>query len=223
MTLLAIADWARDDGTRAYPTIKMLAQKTRLSERSIQRIIQHLEGENEVRIVRSTGRGRAHEYTVLMGKGDILSPDRDDASLKGDTDGQERVTSVAIKGDTGGVSTVNTQPSLQPLDIQAPLDPSVWPDWYSDLYSIKSFKKPLADCRAWLVKEHISEAQANVTAADVKGKWPGNPKRPYTDVWAVFRGWVKRPPLPGNGRPSRPAGDRDTAELKAGWNVGESS
>ena len=183
LTLLAIADWARDDGARAYPTIKMLAQKTRLSERSIQRIIQHLEGENEVRIVRSTGRGRAHEYTVLMGKGDILSPDilspdRDDASLKGDTDGQERVTSVAIKGDTGGVSTVNTQPSLQPLDIQAPLDPSVWPDWYGDLFSIPGFKKSIDECVAWLAKNSISEAKANQTAAAVKGRWPGSRSKP---------------------------------------------
>ena len=117
LVLLAIADWARDDGHNAYPTIPMLAEKARLSHRSVQRIIANLEESGELVIQRSTGRGHAHVYSVPMDiKGDILSPDKDDApslndkddaDIKGDTGGIERVTSAtervtsdAIKGDT---------------------------------------------------------------------------------------------------------------------------
>ena len=34
--------------------------------------------------------------------------------------------------------------------------------------------------------------KANLTAASLKGKWPGPRSRPYTDPWATFRAWVTR-------------------------------
>ena len=66
LTLLAIADWCRDDGTYAYPTIPMLAAKARLSIRQIQRIIVEIERAGELLIKRGHGRGNANEYTIPM-------------------------------------------------------------------------------------------------------------------------------------------------------------
>jgi len=108
------------------------------------------------------------------------------------------------------------------LDIkQQPLDPTVWPEWYSDLYSLPGFKADLEHCRKWLADNNITEAQANQTAAALRGRWDG---KKYKDAWATFRNWVQRP-LPGGqqaARPSRQNGTRTADELKQGWGRGKS-
>ena len=82
------------------------------------------------------------------------------------------------------------------IHIQAPLGVEVLPDWYSDLMAIRGFKFSLPHCQAWLDEKGITLERANITAADLKGKWPGPKSRPYVDAWATFRAWVQRPPLP---------------------------
>lgn len=42
LTMLALADWAGDDGGRIYPSIPTLAAKIRLSERQAMRVLQEL-------------------------------------------------------------------------------------------------------------------------------------------------------------------------------------
>ena len=42
LVLLAIADWAEDDGSNAWPSVRTLARRTRMSERSIQDAINKL-------------------------------------------------------------------------------------------------------------------------------------------------------------------------------------
>jgi len=126
LTLLAIADWTRDDGTNAYPTIAMLAVKTRLSTRSIQRIIQELEQAGEITIQRSTGRGHANVYSIPL-KGVRLSPVKDDVNIKGDTN-EERVTNDTVKGDTPRDTNRHTQPLEQPSLLSSKL-----PEWFETL------------------------------------------------------------------------------------------
>ena len=94
LTLLAIADIADEDG-KAWPGIKFLADKVRISERQIQRLLPQIVASGELHIAKGGGRRNTNLYTVVLRKDDKLSP----FSVKGDIQGIERVTSGAIKGD----------------------------------------------------------------------------------------------------------------------------
>ncbi len=67
LALLALADWANDDGI-AWPAMKTLAEKARLdSERQAQRVVHHLEVAGELFVVRRGGRGKYSLYQVCTG------------------------------------------------------------------------------------------------------------------------------------------------------------
>ena len=210
LVLLAIADWARDDGHNAYPTIPMLAEKARLSHRSVQRIIANLEESGELVIQRSTGRGHAHVYSVPMDiKGDILSPDKDDApslndkddaDIKGDTGGIERVTSAtervtsdAIKGDTPRITNRYLTVTNRHLTVrgEADLSPDPPPDWFQVLSGLPKFQTSLADAEAWLSTKSISADLAETTAYGVQS-FISQPKNKGRDPWATFQNWARK-------------------------------
>ena len=163
-------------------------------------------------------------------KGAKTAPLDIEMAPRNDSSDAETVPFREENGAIGMAPEPSVEPSIEPSDIyidtpdekQAPLDPSVLPDWYGDLFSIPGFKKSIDECVAWLAKNSISEAKANQTAAAVKGRWPGSRSKPYTDAWAVFRNWVMRPELPSNGRPTRAAADSSEDDLKAGWGNGKS-
>ena len=102
---LAMADHASDDGSRVFPTVKMLADKTRQSERTVQRQIQNMLDMGWLILVGfgNGGRSCANEYRISHDwiKGVNLSPfkkgDIDD--IKGDTTGKKGDIDD-IKGDT---------------------------------------------------------------------------------------------------------------------------
>lgn len=99
---------------------------------------------------------------------------------------------------------------------QQPLDPSVLPDYYRDLYSLPNFTKPLEECAQWLVEKNISQEKASQTAAYIRGVWPG-PKKSWKQPWAVFRNLVVRNP-PGTNRPSRQAPAAPGSEYMLDYN-----
>jgi Helix-turn-helix domain len=71
LTLLALSDCARDDGSGAYPSVATLARKTSLSVRSIQTILRKLE---RAHFIASQGRclggrGKTVEYKVTLERG----------------------------------------------------------------------------------------------------------------------------------------------------------
>lgn len=66
LLLLAIADFADDSGGHAYPSKHTLAEKTRLDPSTVRRLVKRLEDAGHLHVQRSTGRGRANVYTVLM-------------------------------------------------------------------------------------------------------------------------------------------------------------
>jgi hypothetical protein len=107
--LLAMADHAHDDGTHCYPGIAYLAWKTGRSERTIQRTLRALQATGLVYVVgyEKGGRGHATEYAIDPTKGVRKSPfinERVTPTSPFTPDkAEERVTPVAIKGDTGDV------------------------------------------------------------------------------------------------------------------------
>lgn len=198
----------------AYGSIRFLMAGTGLSQRRLQLARDYLVENGWLVVTRQGNNRRATDY---------LLPWRSNRRSVSPVDTQ-RITS-----EYDSVSPVNTQ-SEYPENIQSepltdvrekqqPLDPAAIPDWYKDLWSIDGFKNSLAVCKTWLDTKGYTEQQADTTATAVKGAWPGNPKRPYTDAWAVFRKWIASdrqwPRGTGNGRPTRPTGERSAADLKA--------
>ena len=61
---LAIADFAHDDGGGAYPSIRTLARKVRMSERNTQYIIQSLVSSKEMEIKRGAGPRGCNVYQI---------------------------------------------------------------------------------------------------------------------------------------------------------------
>ncbi|MBA8825315.1 hypothetical protein FHX42_002666 [Saccharopolyspora lacisalsi] len=73
LMLLAIADNASDDGTDAFPSVRTLARKTRLDERTVQRVIRRLTDEGHLRVEKEGGR-KSNRYAVLMDRESSTPP-----------------------------------------------------------------------------------------------------------------------------------------------------
>jgi predicted transcriptional regulator len=76
LVMLAIADNADDSGGNAWPSMRTLARKCRISERSVQRAIRSLQAAGLLMIEESAGRSGTHRFTVDMTKGrQLVTPD----------------------------------------------------------------------------------------------------------------------------------------------------
>ena len=64
LLLLALADFAHDDGANVYPSVDTLAQKTRCDRRTVQRNLRQLEGEGAILLVRPATRHGPAEYQI---------------------------------------------------------------------------------------------------------------------------------------------------------------
>ena len=69
--LLALADHARDDGSRVYPSIETISKKTGFSERTVQRQMRKLQALGVLEIVKGANRYGTTEYLI---RGDKLTP-----------------------------------------------------------------------------------------------------------------------------------------------------
>jgi len=67
LLMLTIADHASDDGANAWPSVRRLAQRTRMSTRTVQRIIQDCEASGELVVNRpTTHEHRSSYYTIRL-------------------------------------------------------------------------------------------------------------------------------------------------------------
>lgn len=57
LVLIGLADYAQDDGSRAYPSIEKLAEKARLSPRQTQRALRDLESAGAIKLMGTSQRG----------------------------------------------------------------------------------------------------------------------------------------------------------------------
>lgn len=113
LVLLAIADFARDDGS-AWPSIETLAGKARISERQTIRIIKKLEDSEELRV-----KHRRHAGNFYMIALDILS---DKMSVTEGDEGTENVPESHIITDIAMSPISDTIESHDPLlTIKEPL------------------------------------------------------------------------------------------------------
>ncbi|CAN7188540.1 helix-turn-helix domain-containing protein [Acidovorax sp. LjRoot117] len=134
LTALALADHASDDGTRVFPGIRALAEKTRQSERTIQYQLRRMEESGWLILVSAGNGGRSmtSEYRISLDwiKGADIAPIQKGASdgvkgATGDTKGcnpeQERVQPVAPANNRH--RTIN-EPSMNRSAAAAPAKPS---------------------------------------------------------------------------------------------------
>lgn len=68
LTMLALADWADDEGERIYPSMETLAAKCRMSERQIRRIVGELVNEDYLILQQKSvgGTGKTNRYKVNL-------------------------------------------------------------------------------------------------------------------------------------------------------------
>ncbi len=66
LLLLAIADHAHDDGTGAWPSIKTLARKTRMSRRNVQLLVRHVEATGELKVLTGKGPHGCNAYAIQL-------------------------------------------------------------------------------------------------------------------------------------------------------------
>lgn len=104
LVLLAIADFANDDGV-AWPGVPTLARKSRLTDRQVQNVIAHLETEGEISIERGAGPRGTNIYKV---GGEKISP------------GETAARQVVKPTSPGVVKPTSPEPSLEPSEKTEP-------------------------------------------------------------------------------------------------------
>ena len=113
LVLLALADWAGDDGGRIYPSIAAIARKTNISERQAQRIMHRLVDDGILTPCGFEKGGRGHAVNYRMNidalKGDNATPLKD-----------ERVTPETPKGD---IFDVKGDTAMSPEPLEPPRNP----------------------------------------------------------------------------------------------------
>ena len=77
LLLLAIADFADDDGRNAWPSMSTLAKKTRLSERAVRYIIKELEERGLLEVKYNAGRKNTNRYVIILDRDEEIPYPKD--------------------------------------------------------------------------------------------------------------------------------------------------
>jgi hypothetical protein len=120
LVLLAMADWAQDDGTRVFPSMKTLAQKARLSVRGAQNCVARLKRDGVIFEVNSARRGRPTEYKIMLDRVKELQRNGCTATASPENAGIVGVHSatVGVQSDASHIDN-HQEPSVEPSLSQA--------------------------------------------------------------------------------------------------------
>lgn len=131
LVLLALADWANDEGF-CWPSIPKIASKTRLERRSIQYIIRKLQKDEILAIEEGRGRKHQHQYTINVQILRLLP-----SLIKGEISDTENVQSATQKAQFAAekVQPIAPDPSVsvnQPLEEPLPFFSADFLEAWSD-------------------------------------------------------------------------------------------
>jgi helix-turn-helix protein len=141
LVLLALGDWANDEG-QCWPSIKKLAAKCRMGERNTQNALNRLEKDGAIIRRINRGRGHANDYQINLQYFHLFEPEKGEThctfsssekvqnstlslDAKGEKSGAKKVKSLDVKGEKSGAEkvkpiaphpscrTVMHEPSLQ--------------------------------------------------------------------------------------------------------------
>ena len=210
LLLLAIGDQARDETRTAWPSTSYLAKKTRLSMRSIHRLVSDLEESGEVEVERNRGRNRVNLYYIRPYAKDENVPDSHILFEPIDTSVEIDAIGKCVTGDVENVTpvTLNVTPVASKCDIPPTSnhketleetlketlledDDRAYPEYVSILRSIELFDGNFEDLENWRLRKKISEEQAEITALALKGR-PDICNDQGRDLYATFQGWCRK-------------------------------
>lgn len=115
LVLLALADWASDDGTHIFPKMATLAHKARLSHRQAQNCIKQLRDDGVLAEVAVARRGRGTEYRLVIDRVKELHRNNCSAIPSGEADSAKGVQSAASVG-VQSTSPPIEEPLVEPLE-----------------------------------------------------------------------------------------------------------
>lgn len=108
LVLLAMADFADDEGGNVFPSVATLAAKARLAERSIQYILRRLEGRGFIEMEEAERQHQARRYRVVVAGPGVQS------LHPSETPGVQDETSRGAESGHSGVQMVAPKPSEEP-------------------------------------------------------------------------------------------------------------
>jgi len=112
LVALALADWAGKDGDQIFPTVLTVAKKTRLSERTVQRLVKQMLGIGLLQIVSPARQHQAaHYHMSMVWLCARAGPGADDG---GDDGGDNGVNDMS-RGEEGGDDKPRGDTVLSPL------------------------------------------------------------------------------------------------------------
>ena len=124
LLMLAIADNCNDERGYAWPSVKTLAAKSRMSARQAQRVVKELAAKGELLIVEGGGRSNTHRYYVLVGMPDAEADALRDASGKGDILTPFESENTSRSGENQGMPKRIEKPKIHPAaGKNAPVNP----------------------------------------------------------------------------------------------------
>lgn len=140
LTLLALADHANDENM-CWPSIPKLAQRARVSDRQVQRVLQWLINAGYIRVQeKGNGRGNVTLYEITLKdvklspiseKGDMVSPNdarKDDkTSPINDIKGDNLSPIETLKGDIGDIKGDIGEPNYSHARREPSLEPPIQP------------------------------------------------------------------------------------------------
>lgn len=114
LVLLALADWAADDGTSIFPKVATVGKKARLCPRQVQNCFAQLRADGVLVEVAKAKRGRGTEYRLIIDRVKELRRKDCVAISSGETGFRKGVKPIAVVG---------TNPISPPI-VEPPVDPS---------------------------------------------------------------------------------------------------
>jgi hypothetical protein len=191
MVLLVIADHASDDGTEAWPSQRLIAEKASLTIRTVQRCINNLQAEGWLHMDKRAGGSincrddrRPNKYTIHLGKlrGETMSPRKQ----RGEIEGADEATLAPT-------TRRHTRPMNHPKEtlLEPPLDVPSFEDFYK-AYPRKTAKG--AAQKAW-DKLPLEDRQKAVEGAL---RYSNDPNRDesftaYPATWLNAQRWLDEP------------------------------
>jgi hypothetical protein len=129
LLLVALSDHANDDGLSCYPGNTLLAKKTTVSVRQVQRNLEALEADEWIRRYRYAHGGKGHAVEWQLNVSKIFADARENGwtqrvtsvppfESKGRHPRPERVTSTTGKGDTSVIPTIMNHQEPESLKFQ---------------------------------------------------------------------------------------------------------
>ena len=222
LLLLALADFAHDDGDNIYPTVDTLVQKTRCDRRTVQRNLRQLEGEGAIRLVRPASRHGPAEYQIGAafcrpsgdeGRYPVPSGAASDAN-QGRRDAAQTVIKEPLKEPLK--ETKNARERARVKDLKEEF--GEWYQHYPRKVARGAAEKAFAT--VWREGAELADliAGAKRYAAQVAGKETEYIKHPAT--WLNAECWLDEPDPPPKREPSwwekRERAEREEEERQRG-------